>query len=66
MMRLYSTLSTNLRIIVMFIVIFADKVIVFLWFEVLVLNAFLVITVILQERINRNLTVWVEMQPEAT
>ncbi|MFQ5797068.1 MAG: CDP-alcohol phosphatidyltransferase family protein [Bacteroidota bacterium] len=65
MMRLYSTLSTNLRIIVMFIVIFVDKVILYLWFEVLVLNALLVITVIFQERINRNLIVWVETHPEA-
>ena len=65
MMRLYSTLSTNLRIIVMFILIFIDKIIFYLWFEIIVLNVSLVITVILQERINRDLTAWVETHPEA-
>lgn len=66
MMRLYSTLSTNLRIIIMFTVIFIDNVILYLWFEVIVLNVSLAITVILQEHINKNLALWVETHPEAT
>lgn len=66
MMRLYSTLSTNLRIIIMFTVIFIDNVILYLWFEVIVLNVSLAITVILQEHINKDLTRWVETHPEAT
>ncbi len=65
MMRLYSTLSTNLRIIVMFIVIILDRVVLYLWFEILVLNVSLAITLILQERINGNLVEWVESHPEA-
>ncbi len=66
MMRLYSTLSTNLRISVMFVLILINEVIYYYWFVFIVLNLSLAITMFLQERINKGLTVWVEAHPEAT
>lgn len=66
MMRLYSTLSTNLRIIVMFAVLLVDKIILYFWFDVVVLNISLAVTMVLQERINKRLQAWVEAHPEAT
>ncbi len=60
LMKYYTLLSTNIRLIVMFTAILIDRVTLYFWFEVLLLNLVMILLTAVQEGRSKELIQWIE------